>query len=398
MKRSHRNIVKLTILAVALVWSWLSQPKAHAAGIDELPPEIAAAYKGLDKDQPVGPSAYRNFRAKRPPPWRIGYSSNYTGNSWRSTAMLRLVQDLLVKYQKANLVSSVIVTQSSLEDARQEQQIRQLVDQGVDAVIVCCANPTALNGAVEYAHSRGVVVVSWAGYLTSPYALNTSANYADGGYQIARALIQDAGGKGNFLLVSGIAGHATSESFDAGVTRALAEFPKARLVGKVMGMWSDHVAENAVARFLTNNPVQLDGIIAQSAQETGVLKGVLKSGHKKPMPISLAGSAGAACYLKRNPGWVSSGFHIWPPGDEMEMALITAIRTLQGQGPKVQSIIRPVVKMSAAVYADSVPDDCSIDSDVFLQPGITAWFNDGRADHYFLKPANPFAAKFEVKK
>ena len=34
--------------------------------------------------------------------------------------------------------------------------MRQLVDQGVDAIIVCCSNPTALNQTVQYAYERGV--------------------------------------------------------------------------------------------------------------------------------------------------------------------------------------------------------------------------------------------------
>jgi ribose transport system substrate-binding protein len=287
-------------------------------------------------------------------------------------------------------VDEIIVTQSDLNDARQIQQMRQLVDQGVDALIVCCSNPVALNKAVEYAYEKGVVVFSYSGYLTSDKALNASANYASGGYQIARALIEEVGGEGNFLLVSGIAGAASSESFDVGAKRALEEFPDAKLVGQVWGNWTDQVAQTEVQKFLATNPARIDGIIAQGSQETGILKAVLQSG-REVMPISLAGSAGAACYLKQNPDWISHAFQIWPPGDEMELGFNAVMRTLQGQGPKIQSILRPVYRVEAAEYVASLPEDCSIDSTEYIQPGIDVWFPNEWAAGYFLNPAAPLA-------
>ena len=47
--------------------------------------------------------------------------------------------------------------------------MRQLVDRGVDALIICCSNPTALNETVKYAYDKGVPVFSMTGYVTSPY-------------------------------------------------------------------------------------------------------------------------------------------------------------------------------------------------------------------------------------
>ncbi|GAB5468431.1 MAG: hypothetical protein Kilf2KO_14610 [Rhodospirillales bacterium] len=382
MLRRFAPAVVATSLALAVGLN------AQAAGLDELPPDLAAAYVGVDEGQPVDPSAYREWTPRSEAPWKIGYASSYAGNTWRAEGMTRLMDELLPAYKEAGLVSEVIVTQSDLNDARQIQQIRQLVDQGVDAIIICCSNPVALNKAVKYAYDNGVVVFSYSGYLTSPYALNASSNYTDGGYQIAKALIEEVGGKGNFLLVSGIPGAASSESFDTGAKRAIAEFPDAKLVGQVAGNWTDQVAQTEVQKFLATNPAKIDGIIAQGSQETGILKAVLQSG-REVMPISLAGSAGAACYLKQNPGWISHAFQIWPPGDEMELGFNAMVRTLQGQGPKVQSILRPVYRVDAADYVASLPDDCSVDSTAYIQPGIDIWFDNERAAGYFLNPEDP---------
>ncbi|MBB5536174.1 ribose transport system substrate-binding protein [Rhizobium giardinii] len=378
-----------TLTTASFATPALSEDKSSA--VSQLPADLQEAYVGVDPEQPIGGSAYRDYKPKNGPPWKIGYASSYSGNTWRAEGMKRLMAKLLPEYKKAGLVSEVMVMQSDLKDAVQIQQIRQLVDQGANAIIVCCSNPVALNGAVEYAYKNGAVVFSYSGYLTSDKALSASANYAQGGYEIAKALIEEVGSKGSFLLVSGIAGAASSESFDTGAKRALSEFPDAKLAGQVFGNWTDQVAQTEVQKFLATHPGEIDGIIAQGSQETGILKAVLQSG-RDVMPISLAGSAGAACYLKQHPGWISHAFQIWPPGDEMELGFNAVIRTLQGQGPIIQSILRPVYRVSAEDYVKSLPEDCSVDSTDYIQPGIATWFPSERADGYFLRPADPLAA------
>lgn len=365
---------------------------AMAAGVDELPQDLAAAYQGLDPQQPVGPSAYRDWKAKKGPPWTIGYASSYAGNTWRAAAMDRLMKDMLQKYKAAGLIDKIVVTQSDLKDATQIQQMRQLVDQGADAIIICCSNVTALNQTIKYAHDKGVPVFSWSGYVTSPYAVNASANYTDGGYKIGKWLAEEIGKKGNVLLVSGIPGLASSDSYDNGVKRALAEYPDIKLVGTVAGKWTSQVAQTEVQKFLATHPQKIDGIIAQSANETGTLKAVLQSGRPVP-PITLGGEAGAACYWRKNKSWVSGGFHIWPPGDEIELVFDTMVRTLQGQGPKVQSIVRPVAKFTYEDVAKALPENCNIDSTDWLQPGAATWFPSAMADAFFLRPADPIKGR-----
>jgi ribose transport system substrate-binding protein len=62
--------------------------------------------------------------------------------------MNRLLNVIEPMYKKAGMLKEVIITQSDLKDAVQIQQMRQLVDQGVDAIVVCCSNITALNQTV----------------------------------------------------------------------------------------------------------------------------------------------------------------------------------------------------------------------------------------------------------
>lgn len=76
--------------SVALLAPLVGSAPSLAAGIDELPQAIQDELYNkdmIDPAQPVGASAYRDWAAKRPPPWTIGYASSYAGNTWRADVM-----------------------------------------------------------------------------------------------------------------------------------------------------------------------------------------------------------------------------------------------------------------------------------------------------------------------
>lgn len=368
---------------------------AHTATADvsELPEDIRNELYNpdlIDPNQPVGDSAYRDFVAKNPPPWKIGYASSYAGNTWRAGVMDRLQNTLIPKWKDLGMIEEVIITQSNLNDATQIQQIRQLVDQGVDAIIVCCSNPTALNAAVEYAYNNDVAVFSGIGYLTSPYSVNSSANFVVGGRMMGEWMAKEIGGKGTVLNVEGIPGASASDSQNIGIEAAMADYPDITVKGPLSGMWTDQVAQAEVQRWLATNPGKLDGIIIQSASELGGLRALQQSG--RPMvPITIGSEEGALCYWRNNPDYVSAAIHAWPPGDDFEMIWNIMMRTLQGQGPKIQSILTRPVMMTKDEMLAAIPADCSEQSSGWYHPGIEAWAGKEFLDNFFLRPADPEA-------
>lgn len=361
-----------------------------AKGLDEIPEETQKLYDEeiLDPDQPIGPSAYRDWKAPNPPPWTIGYASSYAGNTWRAGVMDRLQKELIPKWKELGLIDEVIITQSNLKDAVQIQQMRQLVDQGVDALIVCCSNPTALNQTVEYAYKRGVPTFSFTGYLTSKYSVNSSVNYQLGGLMIGRWLAEEIGEEGKVIVVEGIPGTSGSDSQDRGIMDGLAEYEDVEVVGKLAGMWTDQVAQQEVQRWLATHPGQLDGIVVQSAAELGVLRALLQSG-REMIPITIGGERGAACYWRKNPDYVSEGSHLWPPGDDFELIWNIMMRTLQGQGPKMQSVLVEPIMYDFDYVKSVLDEDCSMEDKTWLHVGPAAWGAEDYLDQFFLRPADP---------
>lgn len=363
------------------------------ADVSELPADIQERLYNpdlMDPNQPLGESAYRDWIAPNPPPWTIGYASSYAGNTWRAAVMDRLQNELIPRWRELGLIDEVIITQSNLNDATQIQQIRQLVDQGVDAIIVCCSNPTALNASVEYAYNNGVPVFSGIGYLTSPYAVNSSANFVVGGRMMGEWMAQEIGGEGRVLNVEGIPGASASDSQNVGIEAAMAEFSGIEVEGPISGMWTDQVAQAEIQRWLATNPGRLDGIIIQSASELGALRALQQSG-RDMVPITIGSELGALCYWRNNPDYVSAAIHAWPPGDDFEMIWNIMMRTLQGQGPIIQSILTEPVMMTREEMLEAIPADCSEQSDQWYHPGIEAWAGTAFLDNFFLRPADPAA-------
>lgn len=386
--------ITLGIAAAALMAVSFAVP-AMAGGVDELPKEIQDELYNkdmMDPMQPLGESAYRDWKPKKGPPWKIGYASSYAGNTWRANVMERLQNEIIPKWQKLGLISEVVITQSNLDDATQIQQMRQLVDQGVDAIIVCCSNPTSLNQTVEYAYQKGVPVFSGIGYLTSPYSVNSSANFVVGGNMLGEWMAKELGGKGNVLVVQGIPGTSASDSQDKGALAALAKYPDIQVVGTIAGMWTDQVAQAEIQKWLATNPGQLDGIIIQSASELGAIRALKQSG-RDMVPITIGGELGALCYWRKNPDYVSAAIHAWPPGDDFEMSWNIMMRTLEGQGPKVQSILTRPQVMTFEDLKKVLNEDCNEDSDGWYNVGAENWAGKAYLDQFFLRPADPEAYK-----
>ena len=366
-----------------------------ADGVDQLPKNIQDTLYNkdqLDPQQPIGASIYSDWKPKKGPPWTIGYASSYAGNTWRAAALDELETTLIPKWKKLGLIKDVIVTQSNLKDSVQIQQMRQLVDRGVDALIICCSNPTALNETVKYAYDKGVPTFSMVGYVTSPYAVNSSTNFVVTGRKMGEWLVDEIGKKGDVLVVEGIPGTSTSDSLDRGIKLGLKTAPDVKIVGDVAGMWTDQVAQAEVQKWLANHPGELDGVVVQSAAELGVLRALEQSG-RKMVPVAIGGEIGALCYWRHNPKFVSAAIQGWPPASEMALTWDIMMRTLEGQGPKIQSVLVPSFKVGLDDLGDQVPQDCKENSDKWFKVGADQWGGKAYLDNFFLRPADPEAFK-----
>ena len=346
----------------------------------------------MDEVQPLGPSIMQDWKSPSKPPWTIGYASTYAGNTWRKGAMERLMEVVLPKWRDLGIVDDIVITQSNLDDSLQIQQMRQMIDGGeVDAIIICCSNATALNQTIKYGWDKGIPTFSFTGYVTSPYAVNTSVNYQLVGFYIGAWMAELIGEKGNVIIMEGIPGYSASDSQNNGMIDGLAEFPDINVVGQLAHNWTSQVAQKELSQWLSTHPEQVDGIAVQSSGETGTLQALLQSGRDPIPPIALGGELGALCYWRQNPDYIDEAIYAWPPGDDIEFGFNVMLRTMMGQGPKIQSILVGPATESFDDISSYLDEDCDRNSTGWSNPGIENWAGKEYVDYFFARPADPEA-------
>ena len=344
----------------------------------------------MDEVQPLGPSIMQDWKSPSKPPWTIGYASTYAGNTWRKGAMERLMEVVLPKWRDLGIVDDIVITQSNLDDSLQIQQMRQMIDGGdVDAIIICCSNATALNQTIKYGWDKGIPTFSFTGYVTSPYAINTSVNYQLVGFYIGAWMAELIGEKGNVIIMEGIPGYSASDSQNNGMIDGLAEFPDINVVGQLAHNWTSQVAQKELSQWLSTHPEQVDGIAVQSSGETGTLQALLQSGRDPIPPIALGGELGALCYWRQNPDYIDEAIYAWPPGDDIEFGFNVMLRTMMGQGPKIQSILVGPATKSFDDIAAVLNEDCDRNSTGWDNPGIDSWAPRSYVETFFDNPSDP---------
>jgi len=359
--------------------------------LSSLPADLQASYE-LASTTPLGESIYKNFKPKNGPPWLIGFASSYAGNSWRIGARTRMTDYLLPKYKEAGLVKDVITTESNLVEATQIQQIRQLVNQGCDAIFTIGPSARGLNGAIKYAYDHGVLFVAVQGAALTPYALLVSGNYALAGKLQAETLGTDIGGKGNVLVVQGITQAQASQDFQRGHEEGLKTFPDIKIVGTVAGQWTDAVAKTEVLKFLSTHPAPLAGIATQSPGDLGAMDALMQLG-QTVVPMTAGGEMGPLVYWRDHPDWISKVYQSWPPGSEMQEGWEAMIRTLQGQGPKIATIMVGPSPITHADLATLLPADAKLTSNSWIDPAPGQWFSSAMMDKFFNNPSDPLTWK-----
>lgn len=220
-------------------------------------------------------------------PIKIALSNYFNGNIWR-----KQMEESFTSTAKANpkYISKYTITEANGSAPQQAQQIQSLVLQGYDAIVIDAASPTALNGAIQKACDAGVKVVVFDSLATAPCAYKVAFNYEQYGVDEATFMAKQLNGKGNILMVRGIAGNTVDADIFKGVQSVIAKYPDMKIVGQVYGQWTETVAQQEVAKILPSLP-KLDGVLTNGNDGGGALQAIQQA-KTSPLPIVIQGNAG----------------------------------------------------------------------------------------------------------
>lgn len=304
------------------------------ADLSSLPTAIRDGYNGYFTE--VNSSVYAKFAAKQGP-FKIGYSDSFSANGWRANALAQLKSDVAA-YKDKGITSELVATNSNLDNNLQIQQITSMINQGVDAIIAIPNSPTAFNKVIKQAYDKGIPFITLASHVTSPYAINVDGNYRLTGAMVAAGLAEIIGGKGDVLVVDGINGAPASSALAAGYKDGFANCPEIKPVGNLEGQWSEATAKTVSLQYLSTHPGQLAGVVNSGGMTSGILQALEQTG-REALPVGDANpDKDSLVALQKDLAdkYVAS---IIPPEQSMHAALYVALATLQGQGPKFDTIV-----------------------------------------------------------
>lgn len=146
------------------------------------------------------------------------------------------------------------------------------------------------------------------------YVTFFTPNSIQAGYNMAKALFEAMGGKGNILQVSGFPGHTADWQRTVGLKMALKEYPNIKVLDSQPGNWNRIDSRRVTENMLTAYP-NVNGIFAQNDDEgIGAMQALEERGIKIPI-VGADGNKETMEFIKAGRFTASvSSFPFWQAG------------------------------------------------------------------------------------
>jgi ribose transport system substrate-binding protein len=235
------------------------------------------------------------------------------------------------KLKADGTLKDYMVSDATGNTASQIQQIQNMIAAKVDAILIDASSDTALNPAIAAAHKAGITVVSFDSTVTSPHAININVDQRKFGELGGEWLAKKLGGKGNIIVLSGIAGNPISKQrWDEGAKKALTKHPGIKILSEVNADWDQAKAQQAVGNLLASFP-KVDGIYSQGGAMTLGAMFAFQDAKRPLVPMTGEAYNGLLKHWKTEQKNGFSSIALSDPTWLSVEALKTAVKSLKGE-------------------------------------------------------------------
>jgi ribose transport system substrate-binding protein len=267
--------------------------------------------------------------------YTIGISNTVQGNGWREEMVCAMKAQALASGE----VASLNIAHRNTDAAGQSEDIRNLIQAGVNAIVVNPANADGINAAIKEATDAGIVVVAVDQAVTEPSAYILSNNQEEYAYLGAKWLFETMGGKGAVVYMRGAAGAGADNDRDVGFKRAMAEYPDITIAQEVFTGWQQDQGKQQI------NDIIASGVPFQGVWTSGIdnviVDAFVESGAPL-VPIVGADNAGFVSQLTSVEGL--QGAAVTNPGSVGGAGVALALQILNGNPPAEKTVlVDPVV-------------------------------------------------------
>lgn len=275
-------------------------------------------------------------------PYTIGVSNTVQGNGWREEMICAIKAQALA----SGLVDGLNIAHRNTDAAGQLEDMRNLIQAGVDAIVVNPSSSDAINTAIKEATDAGIVVVAVDQSVSEPSAYVVSNNQEEYAYVGAKWLFETLGGKGSVVYMRGAAGAGADNDRDVGFRRALAEFPGIEVVNEVHTGWQQDQGKQQILDFIATG-IPFDGIWTSGIDN--VIVDALIESEVPLVPVVGADNAGFVGQLANVEGLV--GAAVTNPGSIGGAGMALALQILEGQMPADRTVL-----VTPSLWANNTPE------------------------------------------
>ncbi len=292
---------------------------------------------------------------KKAPPNTIGFSNASISNSWRVFMERQLKYGIQLH---KDVVKNFYETDANDKPDKQIADVEDLIAKGVDLLIISPATSAALDPIVTRTMQSGIPVVCVDRRVSSDNFVSyvTASNVVQGRMQMLW-LCETLKGKGNVIMLSGIAGSSPAEERIAGAREILTLFPDVKVLDLQYASWSPSEGKKIMAAEIQKFGKQINGVWGDGPQNAGAIDAL--HGANMKVPITADHYNG---FLKRVPLWGYQSMSIDFPVQLGTDAVEIALKVLQGAAvPFIYEAPRNIIttKDTENVKADAAWKDVS---------------------------------------
>jgi ribose transport system substrate-binding protein len=255
----------------------------------------------------------------------IGLSNGWVGSEWR-TQMIDEAQTAAAAWGKKGVNVKTIAQSATVDVPGQIAQIRNFINQGVDAILVNPNSPTAFDPIFAQAKAKGILVIATDAEVSSKDAIYVGIDQKAWAMQSAEWLAKTLGGKGNVVCINGVAGHPANQMRVSGYKEVFAKYPGIKILNEVNANWDEAQGQQAMQSLLATYP-QLNGVWVQDGMAAGAWHALSEA---KRMDVAATGEIRVDFLKTWKENSYKSGASVNPPG-VMASALNVAVLKLQGR-------------------------------------------------------------------
>jgi ribose transport system substrate-binding protein len=241
----------------------------------------------------------------------IGFSNASVSNSWRAFMVANFRAEVAAHPE----IKKVYETDANDKPFKQIADIEDLMLKGVDVLIVSPATQEGINPVLEEAYDEGIpIILVDRKVSTDDYTCFLESSSYEMGKGQAEWLVKELGGKGNIVLLSGVAGSGPAEDRLRGAREVFKKHPGIKELAHQYTDWDLAKSKAAMEAFIQEFP-KIDGVWADSGLMSWPALEALKAAGRPLVPSTGDQLNGYAKFLVKNdvrgfiypyPAWISA--------------------------------------------------------------------------------------------